>query len=185
MIRTLTTALALALTAAPAMAQTAPGQWSFGFGAGTDNRSKDVSKSMGQEYVWATGEWESDSGFFYVDGGLEGIESNGSDTEGKLGLGRSAPDRGLRPGPERDAQMAARRQSGRRRRRLGVHRQSFALDRPGQGASATPALARRHGVDQGLDLGRGARGLGLQRNPFGQRRHRPPRTGRRHRLHRL
>lgn len=92
MIRTLTTALALALTAAPALpgkalAQEAPGQWSFGFGAGTDNRSKAASKTLGQEYAWVSTEWESDSGFFYVGGGFESIESNGSDVEGEVNLG--------------------------------------------------------------------------------------------------
>lgn len=87
MIRTLTTALALALTAVPALAQDAPGQWSFEIGAGTDNRSKAASKSDGDEYVWAAAEWETDSGFVYVGGGFEGIDSNGSDVEGELNVG--------------------------------------------------------------------------------------------------
>ena len=64
MIRTLTTAALIALLATPALAQDAPGRWNFGFGAGTDNRSKAASKSMGQEFVWASAEWENDSGFF-------------------------------------------------------------------------------------------------------------------------
>lgn len=87
MIRTLTIASALALTAVPAMAQDAPGKWSFEIGAGTDNRSKAASKSGGDEYVWAAAEWENDSGFVYVGGGFEGIDSNGSDVEGELNVG--------------------------------------------------------------------------------------------------
>lgn len=87
MIRTLTTALFIACLATPALAQTAPGQWSVGFGAGTDNRSKDASKSMGDPYGWAEAEWSGSDGRFYAKGGLEGIKSNGSDLEATLGLG--------------------------------------------------------------------------------------------------
>lgn len=87
MIRTLTTAALIALLATPAVAQEASGRWHFGLGAGTDNRSKAASKSMGQEFAWATAEWENDSGFFYAGGGLEGVRSDGSDVEGELGFG--------------------------------------------------------------------------------------------------
>ena len=57
MLRTLTTAAtaatALLACAVPAAAQDAApaGSWSFAFGAATDNRSKDASKSDGDAYV--------------------------------------------------------------------------------------------------------------------------------------
>ena len=57
MIRILTTAAAATalLACAPsAVAQDAPsGSWSFAFGAATDNRSKDASKTDGEPFVWA------------------------------------------------------------------------------------------------------------------------------------
>lgn len=92
MLRTLTTA-ALAATAllacAPAAsAQDFGGDWSFSFGAATDNRSKDASKSDGEPFVWGEAEWESDSGFFYVTPAFETIKaSTGSDLEVALAAG--------------------------------------------------------------------------------------------------
>lgn len=85
--------LALCLLAAPAMAQeesssdSAPspgsqgGGWSFSVGAGTDNRSKNASKSNGDPFISGTAEWESRSGFFYAGPSFETIKSNGSDVE--------------------------------------------------------------------------------------------------------
>lgn len=92
MLRTLTTA-ALAATAllgcAPAAsAQDFGGDWSFSFGAATDNRSKDASKSDGEPFVWGEAEWESDSGFLYVTPAFETIKaSTGSDLEVALAAG--------------------------------------------------------------------------------------------------
>lgn len=84
MLRSLTitaiSAALLAASAAPALAQNA-GNWSFELGAGTDNRSKGVSKSDGEPYAWATAEWESESGLFYVAPGAQTIKSGGSDLE--------------------------------------------------------------------------------------------------------
>jgi opacity protein-like surface antigen len=84
MLRTLTTAavaatalLACASGAAAQDAASAYGNWSFAFGAATDNRSKDASKSNGEAFVWGQAEWSSASGLFYVAPGLETIKSSG------------------------------------------------------------------------------------------------------------
>ncbi|HEY0598542.1 TorF family putative porin [Brevundimonas sp.] len=97
MIRTLTTAAAPALLtcallacALPAAAQDAPpaaGSWSFAFGAATDNRSKDVSKSDGAPFVWGEAEWESASGLFYAGPSFETVKSSGSELEVALEAG--------------------------------------------------------------------------------------------------
>jgi uncharacterized protein (TIGR02001 family) len=95
MLRTLTTAAALATTllasAAPASAQDVPapaGDWSFAFGAATDNRSKGVSKSEGDPFVWGEAEWESASGLFYAGPSFETIRSStGSELELKASAG--------------------------------------------------------------------------------------------------
>ena len=88
MIRTLTLALlASTALAAPAVAQDA-GNWTVSFGAATDNRSKDASKTMGDAYVWGQAEWESASGLFYAGPGFETIKSStGSELELEIGGG--------------------------------------------------------------------------------------------------
>lgn len=106
MLRTLTTATlttatlsatilsaALLVGAAPAAAQDAApaGDWSFAVGAGTDNRSKDASKSDGDAFVWGEAEWESASGLFYAGPSFETVRSS---TGSELELKASA---GLRP----------------------------------------------------------------------------------------
>ena len=94
MIRTLTTAAAATAVLAfalPAVAQEpAASPWSFSFGAATDNRSKDVSKSDGDPFVWGEAQWESASGLFYAGPSFETIKSSGSDLEVAL-------DAGVRP----------------------------------------------------------------------------------------
>ncbi|KQY83797.1 MULTISPECIES: TorF family putative porin [unclassified Brevundimonas] len=94
MLRTLTTAatatalLAFAGSAAAQEAAPAAGSWSFAFGAATDNRSKDASKSNGEAYVWGQAEWESASGLFYAGVGAETIKSStGSELETEIGAG--------------------------------------------------------------------------------------------------
>lgn len=90
MIRTLTTAAALlgcALLggALPAAAQDQPpasGAWSFAVGAATDNRSKGVSRSDGEPFVWGLARWTSASGLFYAGPSFETIRSpTGSELE--------------------------------------------------------------------------------------------------------
>lgn len=90
MIRALSLALlaSLAVAGAAHAQDTAPdaapshGSWSFSFGAATDNRSKDASKSQGDAFVWGQAEWESESGFFYISPSFETIKaSNGSNLE--------------------------------------------------------------------------------------------------------
>lgn len=83
MLRILTTATlstALLALAAPALAQDG-GSWSFQVGAGTDNRSKDASKSDGDPFVWGEAQWESGDGFFYAGPSFETIKAGGSELE--------------------------------------------------------------------------------------------------------
>ena len=97
MLRTLTTAAvaatALLACASGAAAQDAApdhGNWSFAFGAATDNRSKEASKTDGEAFVWGEAQWESASGLFYAGPSFETIKSSGSDLEVAL-------DAGVRP----------------------------------------------------------------------------------------
>ena len=92
MLRTLTTAVlatALLATAGAATAQDAPaGDWSFAFGAATDNRSKEASKSDGDAFVWGEAEWASASGLFYAGPSFETVRSStGSELELKASAG--------------------------------------------------------------------------------------------------
>ena len=88
-------AAALLACAGTAAAQSAPvpappprGDWSFAFGAATDNRSKDASKSDGEAYVWGQTEWTSASSLVYAGAGFETIRSStGSDLELEAGFG--------------------------------------------------------------------------------------------------
>lgn len=85
MIRSLSFAALFTVVAFPALAQS--GDWSFGLGAATDNRSKDASKSDGDPYAWGLAEWESSDGFFYAGPGFETIKSSGSRLELEVGGG--------------------------------------------------------------------------------------------------
>lgn len=93
MIRTLTTAAALAtaLSAGAAVAQDAPapaGDWSFVVGAATDNRSRDISRSEGEPFVWGRAEWTSASGLFYAAPAFETVRgSTGSELEVEAAAG--------------------------------------------------------------------------------------------------
>lgn len=83
MLRILTTAAfstALLALAAPALAQDG-GAWSFQVGAGSDNRSKDASKSDGDPFVWGQAQWESGDGLFYAGPSFETIKAGGSEME--------------------------------------------------------------------------------------------------------
>ena len=85
-------ALAVAL---PAAAQSAPGSaptsardaWSFELGAGTDNRSKDASKSGNDGYAFGSATWESADGLFYVGPGFQTIQAGGSNVEAEFVVG--------------------------------------------------------------------------------------------------
>ncbi|QTC93014.1 TorF family putative porin [Brevundimonas goettingensis] len=57
------------------------GDWAFSMGAGTDNRSKDASKSLGDPYVSASADWEGEGGLFYAGAGAETIDAGGSDLQ--------------------------------------------------------------------------------------------------------
>ena len=87
MLRPLTIAAVLAAaTAAPAFAQsTSP--WSFEVGAGTDNRSKDASKSGNDGYAYGTATWESGDQLFYVSPGFQTIQAGDSNVEAAIAAG--------------------------------------------------------------------------------------------------
>lgn len=81
-------ALTASVVASPALAQSlSGGSWEYGVGLGTDNRSKQVSKSDTYPFVWGLAEWTSGDGFFYGGPGIETIDSAGSDVEVELGFG--------------------------------------------------------------------------------------------------
>jgi len=92
MLRALSTAFmatVLLACAVPAAAQDGPaGRWAFSVGAATDNRSKGVSKSDGDSYVWGHAEWANASGLVHGGTGFQTIKSpGGSDLEMEVGVG--------------------------------------------------------------------------------------------------
>lgn len=81
-------ALILLAVSTPAVAQsTGAGEWSVGIGAGSDNRSKQVSKSATNPFAWAVAEWTSSDSLFYAELGAETIDSSGSKLEIATGFG--------------------------------------------------------------------------------------------------
>lgn len=86
MFRSLMIAAVLVAAGAPAFAQSS-GSWSFEVGAGTDNRSKDTSKSGNDGYAYGTATWESGDGLFYVAPGVQTIQAGGSNIETALIVG--------------------------------------------------------------------------------------------------
>ncbi|WP_339913221.1 TorF family putative porin [uncultured Brevundimonas sp.] len=91
MIRPLLIATAVTLVlpaAAHAQDTGAMGSWAFVIGAGTDNRSKDASKSDGDAYVFGLAQWESADGFVYAGPSFETIRSSsGSNLEAAVNAG--------------------------------------------------------------------------------------------------
>ncbi|WP_395943993.1 TorF family putative porin [Brevundimonas sp.] len=80
--------LAALLAASPALAQTATGgDWSFEIGTGTDNRSKNASKSGNDGYAFGSATWESGDGLFYAGPAFQTIQSGGSNLEAELVAG--------------------------------------------------------------------------------------------------
>ena len=69
-------------------APAARGSWAFAIGAGTDSRSKGLSKTDGEPFGYALAEWSDPSGIYYVSGGVENIDhSTGADLEVELTAG--------------------------------------------------------------------------------------------------
>lgn len=76
--------------ATPAAAQSGPSArdaWSFELGAGTDNRSKDASKSGNDGYAFGSAIWQSADGLFYVGPGFQTIQAGGSNVEAEFVAG--------------------------------------------------------------------------------------------------
>lgn len=86
MIRTaVLAALSLLAFADSAPAQSIPGgDWSFEVGAGTDNRSKDASKSGKDGYAYGSATWESESGLFYVSPGFQTLQAGDARVEAEF-----------------------------------------------------------------------------------------------------
>ncbi|WP_428154778.1 TorF family putative porin [Brevundimonas sp.] len=86
-------ALLAAALAAPAAAQSASGAsasrnaWSFLAGVGTENRSKNISKSGGDGYAFGSAIWESADGLFYAGPGFETVQAGGSNVEAEFIVG--------------------------------------------------------------------------------------------------
>jgi uncharacterized protein (TIGR02001 family) len=92
MLRTALLAAALVgLSATAASAQEGgfalPDGFGVEIGAGTDNRSKDASKTNGEAYAYGVVDYVPGSSDLYVSGSVEGVDSNGADWETKLMVG--------------------------------------------------------------------------------------------------
>jgi hypothetical protein len=88
MIRSSALAALFALLLPTAALAQASGDWSFGLGAATDNRSKDASKSRGDPTLIGFAEWSSDDGLIYAGPEFETVRSStGSDLEVQLAAG--------------------------------------------------------------------------------------------------
>lgn len=87
MVRTpLIAAVILGLSAAAASAQSLPDGFGVEIGAGTDNRSKNASKTNGDAYAYGIVDWAPNDAF-YVSGIAEGVDSSGADWETKVTVG--------------------------------------------------------------------------------------------------
>lgn len=64
-----------------AQPQGASGDWRSVLAVGTDNRSKDQSKSQGRPFVGGLAEWRDASQTFYIAPGFETIDDDGADVE--------------------------------------------------------------------------------------------------------
>lgn len=87
MIRTIALAAALAALPAVAVGQSLPEGFGIEIGAGTDNRSKNASKTDGEAYAYGILDWAPATGDVYVSGSVEGVDSSGADWESKLTVG--------------------------------------------------------------------------------------------------
>lgn len=91
MLRTALLAAAFIGLSAPAVSAqdngfSLPDGFGVEIGAGTDNRSKDTSKTNGDAYAYGIVDWVA-SDQMYVSGSIEGVDSNGADWETKLLVG--------------------------------------------------------------------------------------------------
>jgi uncharacterized protein (TIGR02001 family) len=85
-------ALLFFLAATPAAAQVfAPtasdGGWRVVVGAATDNRAKDASKSETDPYAFASAEWATGGGGFYIGPSIQSVDQSGADMEARLNAG--------------------------------------------------------------------------------------------------
>ena len=92
MLRTTLLAAALVGLSAPAVSAqdggfSLPDGFGVEIGAGTDNRSKNASKTNGEAYAYGIVDWAPATGDVYVSGSIEGVDSNGADWESRLLVG--------------------------------------------------------------------------------------------------
>ena len=72
-------AVILLASASATAASAQSGVWKFHVGAGTDNRSRDISKSDGEATTWGRALWHSDSGMFYAGPAYETLNMGGAE----------------------------------------------------------------------------------------------------------
>ena len=87
MIRNIVLAAALLGLPAAAHAQSLPDGFGVEIGAGTDNRSKNASKTNGEAYAYGIVDWAPGDSDFYISGSADGVDASGADWETKLMVG--------------------------------------------------------------------------------------------------